>query len=790
MPAASGCRLFSRPDVKQAAAEANIAHYQDVATQIEYPTGMDLPNGDLAASGAPISIAYDGPIEYWDLRLEEVMHMALGNTKVLRDLGGLMLRSPDSAVTWVDPAVQETDPQSGMEAALSAFDATFANSTFAENNDRGLNNSFFGGGIRKLKQDLMVSQSQITKRAATGTEFTVRQNTQYDANNAPANLMRSFWESMIETEFRHPLLRGGGVEFNRIAGPSDDPGVMNGVLLARINNDISLTDFEMAIRDYVSNVENAYWDLYFAYRDLEARRTARDAALETWRRIQALNATGRRGGEAEKEAQAREQYFRFEEEVQNALTGRIIDGTRTSNGSRGGTFRGYGVSPGVHVAERRLRLLIGLPINDGRMIRPAQEPELAAVEFDWHEVLQESLMRRTELRRQKWLIRRRELEMKASKNFLLPQLDAIARYRWRGIGKDLFYQDDNLTLINEPDNLDRSEIDNAWDSLFNGDFQEWQLGAEMSFTFGNRRALAGVRNAELRLSRERAILREQEREIVHDISNAISDMDRAYATAKTNLNRRVAARQQLAAVTAAFEADTAPLDLVLEAQRRVAEADSRYHASFVEYMIALKNVHFEKGSLLDYNAVGLSEGSWPKQAYSDAEARDALRSRPLNLFGHQPGEVVSSGHVLRGTLIHNPPVPGVPEGEIPPELLNPEHDPEGAPAPLPVPTEGGIPVEEVQDGPSLGAAGKAPAGARQAGNGQAGSNQQIPVSPLARRPVGQTGTFRTTTGALPAMTSPLRNAGGGRPEAGRIQQTSGAAGTSAAGSLPEWAGEN
>ncbi len=53
---------------------------------------------------------------------------------------------------------------------------------------------------------------------------------------------------------------------------------MNGVLLARVNTDISIAEFEAGVRDLVSNVENAYWDLYFAYRDLDAKITARDSA--------------------------------------------------------------------------------------------------------------------------------------------------------------------------------------------------------------------------------------------------------------------------------------------------------------------------------------------------------------------------------------------------------------------------------------------------------------------------------------------------------------------------------
>ena len=41
----------------------------------------------------------------------------------------------------------------------------------------------------------------------------------------------------------------------------------------------------------------------------------------------ALEQSGRAGGEAYNEAQTREQYFRFEEEVQNSLTGRLVEET-------------------------------------------------------------------------------------------------------------------------------------------------------------------------------------------------------------------------------------------------------------------------------------------------------------------------------------------------------------------------------------------------------------------------------------------------------------------------------
>ena len=587
-------------------------------------TGLAIEYPDLDAclevrppeEPPPAGMAVEGPKDYWDLGLEEALRIALTNSKVLADLGGTVVRAPDLTRTVYEPAMQETDPRYGVEAALSAFDAEFSTSAFFEGNDRALNNQFFGGGTRILVQDAAVFQAQLSKRTATGAQIALRKYIEYDSNNAPGNAYPSVWNVNPEFEVRVPLLQGAGAEFNRIAGPSQTPGLYGGVLIARVNTDISLADFEKSVRDYVSNVENAYWDLYFAYRDLDSKIAARDAALETWRRIRALYEAERRGGEAEKEAQAREQYFRFQEDVQDALTGRLVEGTQTYNGSQPGTFRGSG---GVHVSERRLRLLMGVAINDGRLIRPVDEPAVAPVRFDWNQVVSEALQRRPELRQQKWRIKLRQLEYTASRNFLLPQLDVVGRYRWRGLGQ---------TLIN-PDSGDLPPFDNAFQTLMSGDFQEWQLGVEMTVPIGHRRAYVAMRHAELNLARERTLLKEQQRQILHDLSNGVAEVERAEAGTRISFNRHVAASQQLAAVQAAYDADKAPLDQVLDAQRRMADAESRHHRARVEQAVAVKNVHFEKGTLLDYHQVYLAEGGWPRIAYHHAAEREALEVRPL-----------------------------------------------------------------------------------------------------------------------------------------------------------------
>ena len=67
------------------------------------------------------------------------------------------------------------------------------------------------------------------------------------------------------------------------------------------------------------------------------------------------------------------------------------------------------------------------------------------------------------------------------------------------------------------------------------------------------------------------------------------------------------------------------LDQLLDAQTRLADSETLYGRSLFEYMMAIKQIHNAKGSLLNYNSVYLSEGAWPAKAHCDAAERDSRR---------------------------------------------------------------------------------------------------------------------------------------------------------------------
>ena len=546
-------------------------------------------------SPAPLTLSSFEDLQPVMLTIDECVQIALRNSTIMQKLGGTVVNAPQAATTLLDQAIQETNPQQSVEAALSDFDAQVNSSllfTHTESPNIGAT-ALFGS----TKNDGAAYNFNLAKQTATGATYTFTNTIDYSRLGVinPFVPFRSDYNLSSIFQVRQPLGRGAGSQVTRIAGPNAVAGSYNGVLIARLRSDISLADFEASVRDLVRDVENNYWELYFAYRDLDTQMSARDSARETWenRKLRFENGVGR----PDEEAQARQQYYTFETQVQSALTG-VLNG-----------------QPGVLGAERNLRRLLGLPVNTGEIIRPASEPTTAPIVFDWHESQLQSLARRVELRRQKWTIRQRELEFLASKKLNRWRFDLVGQYAFKGFG-------DNL--IGSRDRTNGSAVDD----LFAGNLDDWQLGVEVNGAIGNRQGHLAVRNAELNLRREKAVLKEQQRQILHDLGAAFVEVDRAFETMKSTINNRIAVQEELEPKQKRVEAGQDQVFFLLDAQQRAANTESAVHRAIRDYNQSLLNFVYTSGTLLSRYNIVLTEDQWCEDAYCRANVK-ASRTRVI-----------------------------------------------------------------------------------------------------------------------------------------------------------------
>ncbi|MBW3596976.1 MAG: TolC family protein [Planctomycetes bacterium] len=650
--------------------DEDLATYIDSATMLAYPD-LEHPSLDETAfNQAPLTLRHPEFQVFWDLTLQEAVQTALHNSKVIRSTGSVrfgglarspavpdaLIANPQGVATVYDPAIFESDPNLGVEAALAAFDAQFASSLFWNTTDRPQNRLSRAPGVGEdfvffpttLTRTAATYTAEVSKRSATGTQFFFRNITEYDRSNTGGGFqaLNSFYTTQFETEFRHPVLRGNGARVNRVP-----------VLIARIRTDVSLAEFEANVRNLVQDVENAYWDLHCAYRNLQTAKVARDSALGSWRI--AYNKLQAGTEPLQVEAQARQQYFTFRAQTETALND-------------------------LYNSETALRWLMGLATTDGRLIRPIDEPTTARVAFDWPVVSAEALVRSPELRRIKWFVKQRELELIAARNLLLPELNIVGLYRWYGAGDHLVNSDRNGLNFPTPGST-------AFDVLTEGDFQESRIGFDFAFPVGFRQEYAGVRNAQLSLAREHARLEDAELNVSSLLAQAIRNMEAQYYLAQSFFSARLAAAEEVESVTQLYERGLTTLDLVLRAQQRLAESEISFYRALCEYNKGIAFVHFRKGSLLEYNNVMLAEGPWPEKAYFDAEGHARRRAASYYLdYGWTQPPPVSSGPAPQGLSgAHEPP----PLFEMLPGAVEPipaEPVPTPPPAP-PIPPQPEIP---------------------------------------------------------------------------------------------------
>ncbi len=592
--------------------EAELQHYKQSATAIEYPHIETETNDGALFSQKPSTVRDPSSGEnLWRLTLSEAVQLAISNSRVIRSRQGFkspvnpLMANPERVASTYDTAIQETNAgffQRGPEAALAAFDTQFQLAASLGKDRLIQNNALLGGGLlggSALQAENALFQSSLQKMNATGGVFQVSNNWNYLATNQPFQLFPSYYRATSRVDYRQPLLAGSGVEFTSIAGgfPRAIPGVSvidQGVLIARINTDITLADFELNVVNLVKDVEDQYWELYLAYRTLDAEKQAQEAAHSFWQTTKRRLDVGAFKGSALDEAQSRENYFNTRIRVENAVAT-------------------------LYSAEGLLRRLMGLSVSDGRIIQPADEPISAEFAADWQGSLLDSLSRRVELRRQKWQIKSLELQLKAADNLVRPRLDVIGGYQLNGFG-------DNLFGDNNPDGNRSQRYQSAYDTLTDGNQTSWDVGLQFSLPIGLRQALAQKRNVELKLMKARAVLAAQEMEISHELGNTFGLIDTSYQMAETNADRRLAAKQEMQVVQREYDAGRIPVDLLLRAQANFAAAETGYYTSLTRYNQAITDLRLRKGTLLEDNNIHLAEGDWTPQAQQESLRRAWARS--------------------------------------------------------------------------------------------------------------------------------------------------------------------
>lgn len=586
-------------------------------------------------------------------------------------------------VLALEPAVVGAN----IEESLSKFDTQWTTSFIYTHTDEPTGGSTlqsFNNG------DLAEFRTGLLKPLPTGGVGGITFNTSYRTFSTPpanVNLLNPQYRPSLQFQFEQPLLQGFGVEINQLR--AQHPGSLispfqqfqqvEGILITRVRFDQQRAELEQATNNMLLNVENAYWNLYSAYWALYAQEQGLRQAYEAWKinklRFDAGKAT------AAEYAQTRGQYELFRSQRLTAL-GQVLD------------------------RERTLRAFLGLPVEDGCRLVPADAPTLTPYKPDWCVALNEALSLRPELVEDRQQLKLSQLQIIEIKNRLLPDLRFRSTYNINSIGSS----------------LDGAGNENAFRNLASDHFNDWNLGLVMTVPIGFRAAHAQLRDARLRLAQSYWSLQDDERIIERYLALQYRNLSEFYEQIGILRAQRQAFADQLRARFQEYHAGRGTLDILLEAQRFFATALASEFDFVARYNTALAAFEFAKGTLLQHDNVVIGEGPLPKCAEVRAVEHERERSLALVLrerakpVCHSPeahdlpvlpaGEAPSLPALMETAP---PPLHGAPETLSPPRQVPAQGDTKGPETP---PLGEGVPglmkFESPAEAPASSASGLSP----------------------------------------------------------------------------------
>jgi outer membrane protein len=370
----------------------------------------------------------------------------------------------------------------------------------------------------------------------------------------------AFYQNDLTLSLTQPLLRDFGASAN-----------LARITIARNDFRISLLEFRKTLEDKLQEVEETYWRLVLAQREVSIQ----EKLLEDTVRMHDLlvNRMGAGGDVSNVQVS----------QARGTLEQRNVDLVRER-------YR-------VGELSTQLKGLMNdpdFPIGGNVLIVATDEPIEDPINYELADQIETGLQNRLELAEQSLRIDSASTVIKAAENNVLPQLNVSAQVGLEGLGFG---------------------FDEAVKSQGDFDFITYGFGFQFEVPIGNRQARAIYQRT--LLQRQQAIDQWQLAAwtVADEVWRALNNVRQSYLVLVAARRAKFAAKDALDAIEVRERADE-PLtptfvELKLSRQSALAESERQEIQASIAYNVALEALEKAKGTLLRYNNVVMKEEKGP-----------------------------------------------------------------------------------------------------------------------------------------------------------------------------------
>lgn len=451
----------------------------------------------------------------------------------------------------ISPAVSEAK----VVQAEAAFDWTFVQNLTYNNIDQPRARTSLAPsntGLTSDNQQNVISTTGLRQKLTTGGQLTVQQELTYSDNNTPGQIVfpDPNGQLAVTLQVDQPLLRNFGSDVT-----------LAEVRLSRNAERNAISQLKRDLIKTVTDVEKTYWQLLRAHRDLLILQRLLDRGIlvrDQLRQRAQIDAPPAQIAAATARVERRRADIK---RAQNALR-------QTSD---------------------RLKLLINdpdLPVGGEMLVVPLDDAIDAPIEFSLLDSIEMAISSRPEVQQSIISMDDSSIRQGVADNGRLPQLDLRLQTRWWAL---------------------QGHTGNTYNEVFDGDFIDYIVGLAFEQPIGNRKAEAEYRNR--RLERSQAVIsyRNTLQQVMQEVKGSLDNVTTNYELIEATRTSRVAAAEELRTLLVEKEtiasSSVERLDLELNRQEALAQAERDEIAALADYHTAIADLYASMGTSLERNRI-------------------------------------------------------------------------------------------------------------------------------------------------------------------------------------------
>jgi outer membrane protein len=560
------------PNAPQGAPERKVAlqPYEYSKARLWFPASIKpyteraVPPPELANTPRIESLIHEGKLT---LSLEDAISLALENnlgiavqryttwiagTDLLRAEAGQSLRG----ATGFTPVLGSI-PTPSFDPVVSST-LSWTRSTFPVNNP-------FTSGVGLGRQASLVNYStvanfQYAQGFHTGTSFVMGLDNTRSSTSSPAVFLNPAVQSQFFFSFQQPLLNGFGLLPNT-----------RFIIEAKNNIESAKNAFEVQVINTIAQVEHDYWELVFARENVRVQQQALDVANQLYGDNKRQVAIGTLAPIEVVRAEA--QVASSQQALIVAQTGQLQQQTILLN-----DITKNPMAPGL--------LTVEVVPSDSANVPPKVEV------IPLQDAVREAWQKRPDLREAELTLKNAGVEVRATRNALLPTLVLFGQYAGTGLGgnapaiaqtgafsanpsSEIVNANGQPALVNgQPvfvgspvtavTGLIPGGLSDALNSAFNGSFPTYAAGLTLNIPLRNRSAQADSARALLEERQSETSYRQLQNTIVVDVRNAQIAMEQDVASVKAAEQATILARETLDAERKKFALGVSTTFLVIQ----------------------------------------------------------------------------------------------------------------------------------------------------------------------------------------------------------------------------------